>query len=75
MKFFWHSRRESNPELALRRGLLYPFNYGSLLFNFLYESGQVLRRKKLLPQLRYYNTPLKIVQAYEQRVGVVEKSY
>ena len=25
----WYSRRESNPELPLRRGLLYPFNYGS----------------------------------------------
>ena len=26
---FWYSRWESNPELPLRRGLLYPFNYGS----------------------------------------------
>ena len=24
---FWRPHRESNPELALRRGLLYPFNY------------------------------------------------
>ena len=29
---FWYSRRESNPQLTLRRGLLYPFNYGSVLF-------------------------------------------
>ena len=28
---FWYSRRESNPQLPLRRGLLYPFNYGSLI--------------------------------------------
>ena len=28
---FWYSRRESNPQRPLRRGLLYPFNYGSIL--------------------------------------------
>ena len=27
--FGWYSRWESNPERPLRRGLLYPFNYGS----------------------------------------------
>ena len=26
----WHPRRESNSQLTLRRGLLYPFNYGGL---------------------------------------------
>ena len=26
---FWHSQRESNPYLALRRGLFYPLNYRS----------------------------------------------
>ena len=26
----WYSRRESNPQRPLRRGLLYPFNYGSV---------------------------------------------
>ena len=25
----WYSQRESNPQLPLRRGPLYPFNYGS----------------------------------------------
>ena len=30
---FWYSRRESNPQRPLRRGLLYPFNYGSLSEN------------------------------------------
>ena len=30
----WYSRRESNPQRPLRRGLLYPFNYGSI-FNCL----------------------------------------
>ena len=30
----WYSRRESNPQRPLRRGLLYPFNYGSVL-NFI----------------------------------------
>ena len=29
---FWYSRRESNPQRPLRRGLLYPFNYGSVYF-------------------------------------------
>ena len=29
--YFWYSRRESNPQRPLRRGLLYPFNYGSIL--------------------------------------------
>ena len=29
--FVWYSRRESNPQRPLRRGLLYPFNYGSIL--------------------------------------------
>ena len=24
--FFWHPLGESNPQLTLRRGLLYPFN-------------------------------------------------
>ena len=28
--FLWYSRWESNPERPLRRGLLYPFNYGSI---------------------------------------------
>ena len=28
-RLFWYSRWESNPELTLRRGPLYPFNYGS----------------------------------------------
>ena len=28
---FQYSRRESNPQLPLRRGLLYPFNYESLM--------------------------------------------
>ena len=28
--FVWYSRWESNPERPLRRGLLYPFNYGSV---------------------------------------------
>ena len=28
----WYSRRESNPQRPLRRGLLYPFNYGSIFF-------------------------------------------
>ena len=27
---FWHPRRESNSQLTLRRGLLYPFNYGGV---------------------------------------------
>lgn len=27
---FWHPRRESNSQLTLRRGLLYPFNYGGI---------------------------------------------
>ena len=31
--FVWYSRRESNPQRPLRRGLLYPFNYGSM-FSF-----------------------------------------
>ena len=34
IRHFWYSRRESNPQLTLRRGLLYPFNYGSVLFSF-----------------------------------------
>lgn len=34
IRHFWYSRRESNPQLTLRRGLLYPFNYGSVLFPF-----------------------------------------
>ena len=29
----WYSRWESNPERPLRRGLLYPFNYGSKLIS------------------------------------------
>ena len=28
----WYSRRESNPQRPLRRGLLYPFNYGSIFY-------------------------------------------
>ena len=34
----WYSRRESNPQRPLRRGLLYPFNYGSI-FNFIPAAG------------------------------------
>ena len=34
--FAWYSRWESNPERPLRRGLLYPFNYGSISY---YPAG------------------------------------
>ena len=27
---FWHPQRELNPQLPLRRGLLYPFNYAGV---------------------------------------------
>ncbi len=30
--FNWHPLRESNSQLTLRRGLLYPFNYGGIKF-------------------------------------------
>ena len=36
---FWHSQRESNSQLTLRRGLLYPFNYGSVVFNYAFDSA------------------------------------
>ena len=36
---FWYSRRESNPQRPLRRGLLYPFNYGSISY-FVWCHGQ-----------------------------------
>ena len=26
----WYPRRESNPQFTLRRGMLYPFNYGGI---------------------------------------------
>ena len=32
LRSYWYSRRESNPQRPLRRGLLYPFNYESILF-------------------------------------------
>ena len=35
--YAWRPHRESNPELALRRGLLYPFNYGDILTNISYN--------------------------------------
>ena len=38
---FWYSRWESNPERPLRRGLLYPFNYGSIGHDIVYyKIGQ-----------------------------------
>lgn len=30
----WYPQRESNPQLPLRRGPLYPFNYGGMCFFF-----------------------------------------
>ena len=41
---FWYSRRESNPQRPLRRGLLYPFNYGSIL-NFIARGRNDCRKK------------------------------
>ena len=35
---FWHPQRESNPQLTLRRGLLYPFNYGGVLIIIPFSS-------------------------------------
>ncbi len=29
---FWHPQRESNSQLPLRRGLLYPFNYAGISY-------------------------------------------
>ena len=43
----WYSRRESNPQRPLRRGLLYPFNYGSI-FNFI-TPAKVYCMKKFIP--------------------------
>ena len=40
----WYSRWESNPERPLRRGLLYPFNYGSIL-NFIARGRNHCRKK------------------------------
>ena len=40
----WYSRRESNPQRPLRRGLLYPFNYGSVL-NFIARGRNHCRKK------------------------------
>ncbi len=44
LRFFWCSRRESNPQLPLRRGLLYPFNYGSVInrFNFIWKFKNII---------------------------------
>ena len=33
---FWHPQRESNSQLPLRRGLLYPFNYAGI---YLFRGG------------------------------------
>ena len=33
LRHFWYPRRESNSQLTLRRGLLYPFNYGGIYRN------------------------------------------
>ena len=41
---FWYSRRESNPKFALRRGMLDPFNYGSI-FSFL-DTSQSRKNEK-----------------------------
>ncbi len=43
---FWYSRRESNPKFALRRGMLDPFNYGSI-FSFL-DTSQSRKIEKYL---------------------------
>lgn len=40
----WYSRRESNPQRPLRRGLLYPFNYGSVL-NFIARGRNHCQKK------------------------------
>ena len=40
----WYSRRESNPQRPLRRGLLYPFNYGSIL-NFIAQNEKERSKK------------------------------
>ena len=39
----WYSRRESNPQRPLRRGLLYPFNYGSFSGLSCADCKQTLR--------------------------------
>ena len=38
---FWHPRRESNSQLTLRRGLLYPFNYGGIKKTVYSHKGTV----------------------------------
>ena len=44
--FVWYSRWESNPERPLRRGLLYPFNYGSISC---YPAGEYFVAALLVP--------------------------
>ena len=55
---FWHPWRESNSQLTLRRGLLYPFNYRGLsgfysIFPRLYHSNGSLVRRGLFYPFNY----------------------
>lgn len=45
LRLFWYPQRESNPQLPLRRGPLYPFNYG----------GVYLRAGNAAPYTQAYN--------------------
>ncbi len=45
LRLFWYPQRESNPQLPLRRGPLYPFNYG----------GIYLRAGNAAPHTQAYN--------------------
>ncbi len=42
----WHPQRESNSQLTLRRGLLYPFNYGGVhlsIAHFFFKCNSFLK--------------------------------
>ena len=50
----WHPQRESNSQLTLRRGLLYPFNYGGVLFDWIafFALSKALSARRRSPTRR-----------------------
>ncbi len=64
----WYSRRESNPQRPLRRGLLYPFNYGSI---FYYPAREYFVAALLVPPQAVGRTRNDLLCLYEEAYFII----
>ena len=70
----WYSRRESNPQRPLRRGLLYPFNYGSVYYSVFYRKQAHLPAAGMCRRSSLGRTSVAFAQVLNRPQGAAARS-